>query len=145
MSPKTMIAVLSAASLVFGGAGSAASATPAEVAAEWGLIGKWATDCDSSNRGSVIAYEIADGGRLIYRRPNIVGDANEVVRARRSSDGSLILWIKLSGGTRENAVVAGEDGTIRSVYNRGEDGTYTIRDGRFVANGNATAPLRRCR
>jgi hypothetical protein len=36
------------------------------------------------------------------------------------------------------------DGTIRAMYNRNQKGEYTIRDGKFTANGNPTPPQHKC-
>jgi hypothetical protein len=36
------------------------------------------------------------------------------------------------------------DGTIRAMYNRSQKGEYSIRDGKFTANGNPTPPQHKC-
>ena len=50
----------------------------------------------------------------------------------------------IATGGRITGITMEPDGSIRSVYNRGEDGSYTIRDGRFVRNGKPTPLLRKC-
>jgi hypothetical protein len=37
------------------------------------------------------------------------------------------------------------DGTMRAMYNRNQKNKYTIRDGKFTANGNPTPPQHKCR
>jgi hypothetical protein len=36
------------------------------------------------------------------------------------------------------------DGALRAVYNRSQQGQYTIRNGKFTANGNPTLALHKC-
>jgi hypothetical protein len=129
---------------------SAASADDAvDVARAWGLIGTWAVDCDAppvKGRGAIISYEVTAEGNLIYRRDHDPSDVNEVATARVEPNQTLVLSIVLTRArqTRENGIVKTPDGSIRSIFNRGEDGSYTIREARFVANGNPTPQLRRC-
>jgi hypothetical protein len=33
---------------------------------------------------------------------------------------------------------------LRAVYNRSQQGQYTIRNGKFTANGNPTLALHKC-
>ncbi|CAL75982.1 conserved hypothetical protein; putative signal peptide [Bradyrhizobium sp. ORS 278] len=129
---------------------SAASADEAvEVARAWGLIGTWAADCSAppvKGRGAIISYEVTVDGNLIYRRDHDPSDVNSVTSARLEPDQTLVLSIVLPKArqTRENGIAKSADGNIRSVFNRGEDDSYTIRDGRFVANGKPTPSLRKC-
>ncbi|WP_315740906.1 MULTISPECIES: hypothetical protein [unclassified Bradyrhizobium] len=121
----------------------------AEVARAWGLIGTWAADCSAPpvrGRGAIISYEISPDGSLVYRRDHDPSDVNEVATARIEPDQTLVLSIVLSRArqTRENGIIKTTDGGIRSVFNRGEDGSYTIREARFVANGKPTPALRKC-
>jgi hypothetical protein len=71
---------------------------------------------------------------------------NAVANARVESDQTLVLSIVLPKArqTRENGITRTPDGSIRALFNRGEDDSYSIRDGRFVANGNPTPVLGRC-
>jgi hypothetical protein len=121
----------------------------ADVARDWGLLGTWAVDCSAPpvrGRGTIISYEVTSDGTLVYRRDHDPSDVNEVAHARVEPDQTLVLSITLPKArqTRENGIAKTEDGSIRSVFNRGEDGSYTIRDGRFVANGKPTLALRKC-
>ncbi|NPU09977.1 hypothetical protein HL667_11360 [Bradyrhizobium sp. 83012] len=129
---------------------SAASADDAvDAARAWGLIGTWAADCSApavKGRGAIISYEVTSDGQLIYRRDHDPSDINEVASARIEPDQTLVLSIVLPKArqTRENGIVRTSDGGIRSLFNRGEDGSYTIREARFVANGRPTPALRKC-
>lgn len=120
-----------------------------EVARTWGLIGTWAADCSApavKGRGAIISYEVTPDGNLIYRRDHDPSDVNAVANARVEADQTLVLSIVLPRArqTRENGIIKSADGSIRSVFNRGEDDSYTIREGRFVANGKPTPALRKC-
>ncbi|CCD99605.1 hypothetical protein [Bradyrhizobium sp. STM 3809] len=132
---------------------SSASAARADetvdTARAWGLIGTWAVGCSAPpvrGRGAIISYEVSGDGKLIYRRDHDPSDVNAVANARVESDETLVLSIVLPKArqTRENGIAKAADGSIRSVFNRGEDDSYTIRDGRFVANGKPTPALRKC-
>ena len=37
------------------------------------------------------------------------------------------------------------DGTMRAMYNRNSKGEYSIKGGKFIANGNATPTLHKCK
>jgi hypothetical protein len=120
----------------------------ADIARDWGLLGTWAIDCakPTKGKGNVISYEINSAGKLIYRRDHDAADTNAIVDARIASDHTLILSIEMPqyGQTRENGVSKEADGSIHTLYNRGEDGIYSVRDSRFVANGVLTPRLHKC-
>jgi hypothetical protein len=128
----------------------ASAETVAETARKWGLIGPWAQDCSvpaDRDKGTVLAYEVEPGGRVVHRRDfGDVKDENEVLSAEVSSNGILRLRVSFSRlkETREFAMIKLPDGTIRAMYNRNSKGEYTIRDGKFTANGNPTPPQHRC-
>jgi hypothetical protein len=128
----------------------AAAETVAETARKWGLIGPWAQDCSvpaDRDKGTVLAYEVEPGGRVVHRRDfGDVKDENEVLSAEVSSNGILRLRVSFSKlkETREFGMIKLPDGTIRAMYNRNSKGEYTIRDGKFTANGNPTPPQHRC-
>ncbi|WP_035982786.1 hypothetical protein [Bradyrhizobium sp. STM 3843] len=134
--------------LCFGSPASAGSAAT-EIAQEWGLLGTWAVDCAKPakrGQGNTISYEVTADGRLIYRRDFDSSDTNEVTDARIENGDTLVLSIVMPHykQTRENGITKGADGSIRSLFNRGADGSYTIRDGRFIANDRPTPALRKC-
>jgi hypothetical protein len=37
------------------------------------------------------------------------------------------------------------DGTMRAMYNRNQKDEYTIKDGKFTANGNPTPAQHKCK
>lgn len=136
--------------LIIVGLGSPALAEDAaEIARQWGLIGTWAVDCAKAvqaGRGNVITYEVSATGRLIYRRDLDAEDTNEVTDIQIDGDHGLVLSITMPrySQTRDNGIDKQADGSIRSTFNRGPDGSYTIRDGRFIATGKPTPRLRKC-
>ncbi len=124
--------------------------TVAQTARKWGLIGPWSLDCSlppDRNKGTVLAYVIASGGRVLHRRNfGDSRDESEVVTAEVSRDGMLNLRVFFPSlkQTREYGLAMQPDGTIRAMYNRNQKGEYTIRDGKFTANGNPTPPQHKC-
>jgi hypothetical protein len=122
----------------------------AQTARKWGLIGSWSLNCSlpaDRNKGTVLAYVIASGGRVLHRRNfGDRTDEGEVITAEVSRDGMLNLRVFFPSlkQTREYGLVMQPDGTIRAIYNRNQKGEYTIRDGKFAANGNPTPPQHKC-
>ena len=125
-------------------ASAASAGTVAETAKQWGLIGPWSLDCslppDHAN-GTVLSYEIADGERLMHRRD--FGDSKdeaEVLSATVSGDGILNLRVYFPSvkQAREYGMMHVADGSIRAVYNRNDKNQYSIKDGKFTANGKPT-------
>jgi len=69
-------------------------------------------------------------------------------RATRKADGSLELTVKFDSlsPNRQFSFVKGGDGRIRAISNRNVDtNEYTIKDGKFTANGNTPPWQTRCR
>ena len=67
--------------------------------------------------------------------------------ASAKPDGSLELTIPFASisQTRQFAFIKGTDGRVRAIYNKNVDtGEYTIRDGKFTANGNSAPWQTRC-
>ena len=124
--------------------------TVAQTARKWGLIGAWSLDCSlppDRNKGTVLAYVIASDGRVLHRRNfGESTDQSEVIAAEVSKGGMLNLRVFFPSlkQTREYGLVMQSDGTIRAMYNRSQKGEYTIRDGKFTANGNPTPPQHKC-
>ena len=130
---------------------NASAETVAETARAWGLIGAWSLDCSLApdrGKGAVLAYEIAAGDRVVHRRNfGDASDESEVITADVSGDGMLNLRVffpKLKQ-TREYGFAMQPDGTMRAMYNRNQNNQYTIRDGKFTANGKPTPPQHKCR
>jgi hypothetical protein len=129
----------------------ASAETVAQTARQWGLIGPWSLDCSlrpDRNKGTVLDYEIAGDDRVVHRRN--FGDSteeSEVVTAEVSKDGLLNLRVFFPSlkQTREYGLMLQSDGTMRAIYNRNQKDEYTIKDGKFTANGNPTPPQHKCR
>jgi hypothetical protein len=129
---------------------TASAETIAETALKWGLIGAWSLDCSLApdrDRGTVLSYEIAGGSRVVHRRDfGDTSDESRVLSAEVSADGMLNLRVHFpkSRETREYGLMMQRDGTMRAMYNRNQKREYTIRDGKFTANGNPTPPQHKC-
>lgn|SRR5690606_24868269 len=121
---------------------------PAEVAAQWGLLGTWAVDCNQppSRQNSYLTFA-RDGERLVHRRD--FGDARDehpVTSVRQSADGTIEVVIDLAIFAQTRTIVfakAGE-GKKRAVSNRDDKGVYSIKNGKFVANGQPAPVQNRC-
>jgi hypothetical protein len=129
---------------------NASAETVAETTGAWGLIGSWSLDCSVApdrGKGAVLAYEVGPGDRVIHRRDfGDTSDESEVITAEVSGNGMLNLRVffpKLKQ-TREYGFVMEPDDSLRAVYNRSQNGQYTIRNGKFTANGNPTPALHKC-
>lgn len=124
--------------------------TIAETASRWGLVGTWRIDCSQpvSRSDGELKY-VVRAGRLYHDRN--FGDAQDssaVMSATRKADGSLELVVKFDSlnQTRQFAFIKGGDGRIRAISNRNVDtNEYTIKDGKFTANGNTPPWQTRCR
>ena len=129
----------------------ASAETVAQTARQWGLIGPWSLDCSlppDRNNGTVLAYEIAPGDRVVHRRNfGDTTDESEVITAEVAGDGMLNLRVFFPSlkQTREYGIIKQPDGTIRAMYNRNQKNEYSIRDGKFTANGNPTPPQYKCK
>jgi hypothetical protein len=144
---RLALAVLFSLTLTF----NASAETVAQTARQWGLIGPWSLDCSlppDRNKGTVLAYEIAPGDRVVHRRNfGDTTDESEVVTAEVPGDGMLNLRVFFPSlkQTREFGFSMQPDGTMRAMYNRNQKDEYTIRDGKFTANGNPTPSQHKCR
>jgi hypothetical protein len=129
---------------------NASAETVAATVSKWGLIGSWSLDCSLApdpNKGAVLSYEIAKSGGVVNRRNfGKTQDKGEVLRAETSADGNLHLrvFFPTLRETREYGLMMQPDGTVRAIYNRNLKKQYTIRDGKFVANGNPTPAQHKC-
>ena len=128
----------------------ASAETIAETAGKWGLIGPWSLDCSlppDRGKGTVLAYETTEGGGVVHRRDfGDTTDENPVVSATVSPDGTLNLRVFFTSfkQTREYGLMLQPDGTLRAIYNRDEKKQYSIKDGKFTANGKPTPLQHKC-
>jgi hypothetical protein len=143
---RPALALLFALALPLG----AAAETVIQTVQKWGLIGPWSLDCSlrpDRNRGTVLDYEIVGDGRVVLRRDfGGQSDESEVVTAEISKDGMLNLRVFFPSlkQTREYGLMMQPDGTMRAIYNRNQKNEYSIRDGKFTADGTPTPPQHKC-
>ncbi len=128
----------------------ASAETVAQTVQNWGLIGPWSLDCSlepDRDRGTVLDYEIAGDDRVVLRRNfGNARDESEVVTAEVSDGGMLNLRVYFPSlrQTREYGLMMQPGGTLRAIYNRNKN-DYSIKDGRFTADGSPTPPQHKCR
>lgn len=113
----------------------------ADVAKQWGLIGKWAVSCPD---GQTISYEIEPDGRLIS--DNGTKAIDEIQIASVNEEKQLILgYISTREQVQRTLIIDRKGDTIRPVLNRNSRNEYTVRDSKFEATGQETAWLQKCR
>lgn len=129
----------------------ASAETVAQTVQKWGLIGPWSLDCSlkpDRNKGTLLDYEIVGDDRVVHRRNfGDTTDESEVVTAEVSGDSMLNLRVFFPSlkQTREYGLMMQPDGTMRAMYNRNQKDEYSIKDGKFTANGSLTPPQHKCR
>ncbi len=144
---------LAPALIILAGFATSASAAGnvAETVRKWGLIGSWSRDCSvppDHASGTVLTYAIEADGSVVLRRDfGDIRDENNVVAARISANGVLNLDVYFPSldQTRQYGLIKLPDGTLRAIYNRSGRREYTIKDGKFTANGEPTPGEHRCR
>ena len=125
---------------------------PAEVLAKWGMLGTWAVNCNTppSRGNGYSTYEAEGSTEAVLRRDfgaELERDRSQIQAARIAEDGMLHLTINLTsiGQVRTNVFMKVGAVGMRAFENRGPDGSYTVRDGKFLHNGLPTATQYRCR
>jgi len=110
---------------------------------EWGLLGTWSSDC--SRTPSDARYLVRDGKVLQYWWDD--KDAASLVTAQVGSNGTLLFRAKYSADPKDYVDVSFEKqaGKIRFVFQRDADGSYFVRQGKFVSDGVALPWFVRCR
>ena len=132
--------------------GTSVAQTVAETASGWGLLGAWRTDCGApvSRSDGVYRYVVREGKLFHDREFGDAGtrDSSPVMSATKKTDGSIevvINFVSLSQ-IRSNSFIKGSDGRIRVISNRDVNtNEYSVRDGKFTWNDNATPWQTRCR
>jgi len=132
---------------IVSGAGLAAERIPVDVAADWGLLGKWAVDCQGrpSNENPHYRY-VMYGASLLIRRDTWMQDENKVIAASVTDDGDIELvteykalsHVITSRYARDNA------DQFHPVSVRDEKGVYGIQDGKSTKTGLAAPVMTRC-
>jgi hypothetical protein len=121
-------------------------------AREWGLLGTWAIDCTVPIRdqnGNMLSIDLDSAQQLVYRRYHKRMDVNPITNITiQSEDKSQILltvWMPKYKATRENLWIRDSDGNVHTGFNRSkEDGTYSIKDGLFIASGKPAPIFHKC-
>jgi hypothetical protein len=122
----------------------------AQTVFKWGLIGPWSRDCPlppDHDKGAVLTYAIAPDGNVVLRRDfGDSEDESKVISAKVSNDGMLNLRVYFAPlrQTREYGLMMQPNGTMRAIYNRNEKNQYTIKNGKFTADGKPTPPQHKC-
>jgi hypothetical protein len=101
----------------------------------------WSTTVIARNHGLLIYDTLFGLGADFRPKPQMAAGA-EV-----SADGMLNIRVFFPGlkQTREYGLIRQTDGTMRAIYNRDQKDEYTIKDGKFTANGSPTPAQHRCR
>jgi hypothetical protein len=121
--------------------------TAAQTVTRWGLTGTWAADCstpiDQSHERQT--YRIDASGRVLHAHD--YGNHSvqyEIVRAAISEAGILGVQEVLQGKPREYGYARSSDGSLRVMYNRGDNDEYSVKDGVIISNGKPTIMQYRC-
>lgn len=130
---------------------SARTATHPDVAAaaKWGLLGIWKIDCDAPTSQSNwrLSY-VVKAGRLYHdRNSGKSKDSSRVTKVTITDDGILEITVNFRSfkQVRHFGFIRGIDGRIRAMFNRNvKTNEYTVRDGRFLRNHQATRWQTRC-
>ena len=147
--PVVAIAVLVAV-LCLAAAPPAFAQSNIDVATKWGLLGTWKVDCakPTSRTNTESVYVVRDG--VIYHDRNYGDgrDTSPVQLATLKPAGVLELTVQFIAlkQTRQYLFTKAADGRKRAMSNRNVNtDEYTVRDGKFTANGNPTPWQTRCR
>ena len=127
---------------------TAADRIPVDVAADWGLLGHWALDCEGRPSSANPHYSyVMVGDRLLIRRDaGVYQDENKVISSSITDDGGIELvteykafsLVLTSRYARDNA------DQFHPVSNRDQNGVYTIQDGKSTRTGSSAPVMTRC-
>ncbi len=145
--PARLAALVLLASLVSPGAPQAQ--TIVATATKWDLLGTWKLDCaaPTSRANAALKYVVRDGKLFHDRDFSDAKDSSPVTAARTGADGTIELTIPFASisQTRNFAFIKGPGGRIRATFNRNVDtDEYSIKDGKFLSNGNPSPWQSRC-
>jgi hypothetical protein len=130
--------------------GASFAQTPAENAVEWGLLGMWKLDCSqpASRADPELTYVTRHGALFHDRNFGSTKDSNRVLSATTTTSGGIEILVRFDppGQTRQWTSIKRADGRLQTTSNRNVDNDeYSIRHGRFVANGQDVPWQTRCR
>lgn len=119
-----------------------------DAAAAWGLLGTWAPDCTkpASRENGYLTFARADAVVTQRRDFGDLRDEHLVTAARILPDGQIEVVMDFESLSTERTIVLAKegDGKMRAVSNRDEKGDYTIKAGKFTANGEDSPWQYRC-
>jgi len=128
-------------------AGLAAERIPVDVAADWGLLGSWAVDCQGrpSNENPYYRY-VMYGDSLLLRRDTWTRDENKVIAASITDGGDieLVTEYKAFSVVMTSRYAKDNADQFHSVSNRDQNGVYTIQDGKLTRTGSSAPVMTRC-
>lgn len=135
--------------LLFASTGFAGAQTVAETLTEWSLMGLWSADCDRfpSERNTYLRFTAGPDGRALLERDS--GEtriSGEVTAAEIAADRSLTLRVRFprEKAAREISYVKALPRVMRVIIDRAIGGDFTIREGKYLATGEATLWQMRC-
>ncbi len=136
------------AACVFAGMQCAWAESTAEAAEKWGLLGTWALDCTKppSRENGYLGY-VRDGEQILHKRNfGDLSDSHFVTGAKQLPGGGIEIVMDIAGlaQTRTMVLVKSGDGRSRTISNRDDAGKFSIRDGKFAANGKPAPWQTRC-
>src|SRR5262245_47684695 len=131
---------------------AAAADASTETMRRWGLIGTWSQGCSqpAGMQNNHTTYQTAGSGSVERVRDfGAQKFTDTVMKANVGVQGELTLAIQVMNPmgkhNREEVLVKGSDGRIRTLLNRVADSEdYSVRQGRY-ANGSETPWLSKCR
>jgi hypothetical protein len=111
------------------------------------MLGSWKVDCSRAPNRDDPSYTYVLRGRSAYldREYGDLRDSLLIASARINPDDTLQLTINFTGHVREH-IYEKSPGRWRVLSNRNlNTHDYSVRDGKYIANGQTTVWLSRCR
>jgi hypothetical protein len=137
-------------------AATADAQSTADVVAQFGLIGTWATDCSqpASSDNYLTVYAIKDSvvSRTYYDKPSHIYNNYKIVNATRLRP-DLLSYTQIwdfegkpanIAGDRVNVLLNMQDGKFQIVSSQGSDGTFFVADRRYPGSGKESPWQLRC-
>lgn len=128
---------------------TAADRIPVDVAADWGLLGHWAPDCDSKPSSANPHYRyVMVGDKLLIRRDTgALQDENKVISSTITDDDGieLVTEYKAFSLVMTSRYVRDNADQFHPVSNRDQNGVYTIQDGKSTRTGSSSPVMTRCK
>jgi hypothetical protein len=129
-------------------AATAAERIPLDVAVDWGLLGKWALDCDGrpSNANPFYSYVMVGDKLLIRRDTGVLQDENKVISGTIADDGGieLVTEYKAFSVVMTTRYIKDNADQFHPVFVRNDKGVYGIQDGKSTKTGLAAPVMTRC-